>query len=326
MEIIAFPAAEPDALTVREILQTSGGLARGRPIPTGFSPLDDALDGGVRAGDLTVVGGRPGVGKTVAALQAARSAALAGHDALFICYEHQPAQLVGRLLGLEAAEAGDVTEDDRAATRHFAAGEMALADLLAESSRLRAAHSALSAYADRLRIFRGSSAHTGLAEIDELIRRNVIDRGLVVVDYLQKVATHTHETEDERVIHLAEGLKELALSRRLAVVAIVTAAPSGLVSRRVRLHDVRGAVALAYEADVAIMLNEKATAVSKVHLAYDDVRARTFRDVVVFSIEKNRGGPAPVDLEFRKAFADFRFDPHGAYVADRLVDSAMVEE
>ena len=39
------------------------------PISTGFQALDHTLGGGVRAGDLILVGGSPGVGKTIAALQ-----------------------------------------------------------------------------------------------------------------------------------------------------------------------------------------------------------------------------------------------------------------
>ena len=60
-----------------------------RPIPTGFSPLDDILNGGIRAGELLMIGGAFGVGKTIWALQVARNAVLSdpGVRALYICYE-----------------------------------------------------------------------------------------------------------------------------------------------------------------------------------------------------------------------------------------------
>ncbi|MDQ3972925.1 MAG: helicase DnaB, partial [Actinomycetota bacterium] len=80
------------------------------------------------------------------------------------------------------------------------------------------------------------------------------------------------------------------------------------------------------ESDVIILLNDKFQVVSKVHLAYDPVRAETFRRYAVFTIEKNRGGPALLDLEFRKDFASFRFDPLGGYVAERLVDERLYPE
>jgi hypothetical protein len=46
----------------------------------------------------------------------------------------------------------------------------------------------------------------------------------------------------------------------------------------------------------------------------------------VFGIEKNRDGPGLVDLEFRKDFANFRFDSHGSFVAEQLVDDVLFEE
>jgi hypothetical protein len=46
----------------------------------------------------------------------------------------------------------------------------------------------------------------------------------------------------------------------------------------------------------------------------------------VFSIEKNRGGPNLIDLEFRKDFAHFRFEPDGGVVAEKLVSERIDED
>ena len=59
------------------------------------------LHGGIRAQDLVLVGGRPGIGKTVVALQWARWMAMQGQTAIYVCYEHSPHTLLGRLLALE---------------------------------------------------------------------------------------------------------------------------------------------------------------------------------------------------------------------------------
>jgi replicative DNA helicase len=48
------------------------------PIATGYQHLDDQLDGGLERGTLTVIGGRPGTGKTAAALGIARHVAIDG--------------------------------------------------------------------------------------------------------------------------------------------------------------------------------------------------------------------------------------------------------
>jgi replicative DNA helicase len=181
-------------------------------------------------------------------------------------------------------------------------------------------------YAERLWLVQASSAHTALADLE----RMVADRpgtAALFVDYLQKIAVYPEPaTEADRVIRIAEGLKELALTNDVAVVAVAAADHHGLVARRMRLHHLRGSVALAYEADVAIMLNEKATAVSKIHLAYDPMGSEKFRRQVVFTVEKNRGGPAHTDLDFEKDFPNFRFDPHGGFVSEKLIDDIVYEE
>ena len=83
---------------------------------------------------------------------------------------------------------------------------------------------------------------------------------------------------------------------------------------------------LGYEADLVIMLNDKITAVSKRHTAFDTLRADMFRSMTVMSIEKNRNGPSGIDLEHRKDFAHYRFDPMGAVLEEQLIDGVMITE
>ena len=72
-----------------------------------------------------------------------------------------------------------------------------------------------------------------------------------------------------------------------------------------------------------MVLNEKHKAVSRDHLAYDTVKAEKYKQLVVFSVEKNRGGPAMVDLEFRKDFLHYRFEARGSYMAERSIDDRL---
>jgi replicative DNA helicase len=187
------------------------------------------------------------------------------------------------------------------------------------------AYEAIDVYADRLLLLRGSGAHTDLVTIESLVADSAADAGGVVfVDYLQKVAVHPNpQSEAEKVTTVAEGLKDLALSHDVAVVALVAADWDGLRAGRVRLHHLRGSSALAYEADVAIVLKEKHKAVSRDHLAYDTVKAEKYKQLVVFSVEKNRGGPAMADLKFRKDFLHYRFETRGSYMAECSVDDRL---
>jgi replicative DNA helicase len=302
-----------------------------RPTATGFDILDSVLGGGLRAGELLLLGGSPGVGKTIAALQWARNVADRGGRAVFVCYEHEPLTLLVRLLALETGELGgddQVTRSVAAALTDGEAQGRSVAEVLGE---LRGGHDALErlrSYADRLVLVRASGAHTTLDELHTLVRDHHRDgqSTAVFVDYLQKIPVHPEpELESEKVTRTVEGLKDLALEHGVPVVLLSAVDAEGMRSPRLRLYHLRGSSAIAFESDVVVMLNDKEKAVSKVHLTYDPVRARSFRDWTVMSVEKNRGGPNLVDLEFRKDFEHFRFDPAGGLVSEKLVSERLDE-
>lgn len=302
------------------------------PIATGFQPLDRVLGGGLHPGELTLVGGMPGVGKTILALQWARNVASAGGTAIYVCYEHEEAELLVRLLALEMGEtvgSGDPEMERLRASIQAAAlgGGDGLGQVLETEASARRAYERVERYADRLSLLKASGAHHGLAQLEELVTEDRSGPVVLFVDYLQKVAVKPEPPDEaEKVTRIAEGLKDIALTRRVPVVSVVASDREGLKSRRLRLHHFRGSSALAYESDVAIVLNDKFSAVSKVHLAFDPVRAETFKELVVLSVEKNRGGPNLLDLEHRKDFLHFRLDPAGGIVAERLVDERLYAE
>jgi len=91
--------------TLRQLEATELQIPRPTPFASGFHPLDDVLNGGIRAGDLLIIGGKPGQGKTIAAPQWARHMARTGHTAIFACYEHDEVTLLTRLLACELGEA-----------------------------------------------------------------------------------------------------------------------------------------------------------------------------------------------------------------------------
>lgn len=300
------------------------------PLRTGFDLVDRVLDGGLRIHDLVLVGGGPGVGKTVAALQMAREAAEQGRTVIYVSFEHPPAAMLGRLLALElgematpdqAPELGRLRDVVIAAT----AGFRSLDDAIAQEPLLAAAVTRIDAYADRLLLVRGSGTHTDLSSLEGLVRAaDQATGGVLFVDYLQKVAMQPEpQAEAEKVTRVVEGLKELALSNGVTVVAIAASDWDGLETGRMRLHHLRGSSALVYECDIALILNEKHQAVAREHLVYDTVRAESYKQQVVFTVEKNRGGPAMVDIEHRKDFLHYRFDPRGNYLAERLSDDRI---
>lgn len=306
----------------------------GRPVAarswrTGFEPLDTYLGGGLRAGELTLLGGPQGLGKTTLALQMARNIAAAGGSVTYLCFEHGEQELLERLIALEAGllAGGDAIGLTRVrelltSTEPRPGG---LAELLAGVGHGPEAVQAVADYAKRLHLARGTS-QVDVDALPQIVRGAGQDRGVVFVDYLQKVVVPGVPDEAERVTRIVEALKNLALEQDIAVVAIVAADRSGISGGRTRLHHLRGSSALAYEADVALLLNDKYAIVARHHLVYDPTSANRFRNWVVCTIEKNRAGLDQIDLEFRKRFENGLFDPEGSTVAEQLIDDRVYVE
>jgi replicative DNA helicase len=320
-----------DVLRQLDDRMRSGEESDVRTVPTGFDVLDDILGGGLHAGELLLLGGPPGVGKTIAALQWARQLAQEGHTAIFACYEHEPTTLLVRLLGLEVGELGGDERFAQGIVRLLAEGDATgrgIDEVLTEHPIGQQALERIRSYADRLIMVRASGAHTTLDQLGEMMREHRV-RGtttVLFVDYLQKIPMQPEpSTEAEKVTRTVEGLKDLALEHHTPVVLLSAVDAEGMRASRLRLFHLRGSSAIAFESDVVVMMNSKEKAISKVHLTYDAVRARSFRNYVVFSVEKNRGGPNLIDLEYGKDFAHFRFNPEGGVVSEKLVDERLDE-
>jgi replicative DNA helicase len=284
---------------------------------TGMFPLDHVLGGGFRRQDLVMVTGRPGVGKTIMALQWARTIAKHGATAIYVCYEHSAETLLERLIALETA----CDHRERRSPSTPAAGALFSCD------GRREVIERVQGYGERLVFVAASGRRTDIEAIDRLVVEQSGRDTVVFVDYLQKMPARGHDSnEDERTEYLAESLKDLAVTRDVAVVAIAGADKEALAARRMRMRHMRGSTALVYEADVALVLNEKSVAVSKMHLAYDAQRAESAKRSLVVSVEKNRNGAADVDLEFTKEFASFAIDPEGTFLAENLVDDVLYGE
>ena len=98
------PRSALDVLVDLNERVTTGHLAEYQPVPLGFTPLDKTIGTGLRAGELLLIGGAQGTGKTTMALQMARNIASGGQaNVLYICFEHDEAYLMTRLIAMESA-------------------------------------------------------------------------------------------------------------------------------------------------------------------------------------------------------------------------------
>ncbi len=328
---IAPPTTVAGGRTLTDVVLGLEDAAIGMVIPTGFDLFDKVLDGGLRTRDLLLVGGVPGVGKTVLTLQWARNIASAGFKTAYVCYEHDEEALASRLLAVEvgevkASEVGVRSRQTLAVIQDVSLAERRLGDEVEEDPLLRGALEFMSQYSDHLSLIRASGSTTGVEELRE-IAMHLGSGGTLFVDYLQKVPLGDQTwTDAERSIRQAEEMKELAMEYDVAVVAVTAADSSGLNVRRVRPHHLRGAAGLTYEADQIVLLNEKSLSVSKRHSAFDPVQAKQFKRDVVLTIEKNRRGKSGIDLEFTKDFVHFRFQTDGRFVEEQLIDEMLFPE
>lgn len=309
----------------------SGRSAADRLWPTGFSGLDDAIGGGLRAGSLTLLAGPQGLGKSTFALQMARNTARRGRPVVYFSYEHDAEDMTQKLIALEAGE-HDESNMVRINDIRSAYDDLSMSSLEMRLSRIPAGIEALTAvtqYADKLFLHRSTGSRTDLEVITGIATELLQETGippLIVIDYLQKVKSKGID-EEERTTMIVEGLKDLSIDLGAPVVAIAAADKAALGSgSRMRANHLRGSSALAYEADIMLVLNNKYDIVARHHLTYDAVNATRFREWAVLTLEKNRFGRDGVVMEFHTRFDQGRYEGHGATVRETLLGDRITME
>ncbi len=320
----------------------AGQLADYEPIPLGMAPLDRMLGGGLRPGELMLIGGAQGTGKTTMALQMARNIAASGQAyVLYVNFEHDDADMLNRLIAMESAlphlpntkpSSGAVKIQDvrQEVIRSWARAGEEPSDLTT-SPRLKPAIDRIARYGGNLYMLRGSATASTVENLRELIdqhRRASGERRMVlIVDYLQKVPQLPEPaTESEKVTFVVNGLKDIALSEKIPTIAIVAADKEGLKAARLRNHHLRGSSAINYEADVIVILNEKYQIVAKVNIEFNPYQAQRFRDWIIATVEKNRSGADNIDVEYHKHFDFSCFDPTGRPVQEKLIEERLYND
>ena len=186
-----------------EAIGSRGGSMSG--VPTGFADLD-GLTNGLHPGQLIVIAGRPGLGKSTLGLDIARAASVKnGMPSAIFSLEMSKTEITMRLLSAEARvplhhmRSGTMTDDDwaRLARRM---GEVAEAPL----------------YID-------DSPNLTMMEIRSKARRlrQRNDLQLIVIDYLQLMSGNKKaESRQQEVSELSRSLKLLAKELEIPVIAM----------------------------------------------------------------------------------------------------------
>ena len=234
--IVRLHDPSPLTMLMRRIDAAADGAAAPDSVSTGFPSVDRLLGGGVRGGDLVVLGGDVGSGKSALALAFALRAAHAGRSVAFFSGEMAPERSLERALAIEG----------RAAIDDIRRGELddpGRAGVGAAALRLRDGAPALERF--------GPGGVTALADA----LRRTLETRLAVVDPLQALATGARPREEELAAAVLR-LKELAIELGIAVVLtshLPLLAP-GRADARPTLADFGALGAVREHADVVLAL------------------------------------------------------------------------
>jgi replicative DNA helicase len=223
-----------------EAIGAQGGVMTG--VPTGFADLDSLLNG-LHPGQLIVVAGRPGLGKSAASLDFARHAALRhGLASAIFSLEMSKVEIVMRVLSAEA----------RVPLHVLRSGQLSDEDWTKLARRMGEISEAP--------LFLDDTPNMTLMEIRAKARRlrQRHDLKLLVVDYLQLMTSPKRvESRQQEVSELSRGLKLLAKEINCPVIAVaqLNRGPEQRTDKRPQLSDLRESGAIEQDSDVVILLH-----------------------------------------------------------------------
>lgn len=273
----------PLTLLLTRVDAVVDGAAPPDGIPTGYPSLDKLLGGGPRHGDLVVLGGDVGSGKSALALSIALRARAAGHEVELITCESDIPRLLERALAMEGrAPIDNIRQGMLDDTMRASLGSAAL--------RMRDAVPGIS----RISAAREDGGPRDLAERVLALKG---EGELVIIDSLQGVPTGSLP-QDEELAQTVRLLKSAALDAR--VVVLLTAQLPALTrvhpDNRPTLDDFGALGAVKQHADIVLALYRE-----ELYSTAPGQEGAT--DLLVL---KNRNGPtAYVDLYFYKQWLRF---------------------
>lgn len=215
-------------------------------VSTSLPTLDD-LTSGFQPGQLIIIAGRPGMGKSAVALQMARHAAeVSGEHALYVSYEMTKVELLTRMV----AAATEMTPKE-IRRGLFTADQ--LKNLTNERARLA-----------QLPFGVNDRPPTTITGLRSALRREARRRplSLVVVDYIQLMAGSGRENRNQDLSEVSRGLKLLAGELGVPILGLSQlnrgVEVRGTDNYRPRLSDLRDSGSIEQDADIVLFVNRPA--------------------------------------------------------------------
>lgn len=240
-DIRRLPAANGFELASSWITQAEEAAANPglRGLSTGYTDLDAYLRG-MRPGQFIVVAARPSVGKTAFGLNLALAVARSGVGVLFCSLEMGREEIAMRLGSMISGVDHELVLSGTMSAANWDALQRGAEELA------------------RLPIWVDDDATLDVTRIKARARRRLRDGlGLIIVDYLQLVATPDAETRQVAVSALSRGAKIMA--KQLAVPVIALSQMNRDVEKRLSktpvLADIRESGSLEQDADTVLLLS-----------------------------------------------------------------------
>jgi len=213
-------------------------------VPTGLLDLDD-LTSGFHPGELIILAGRPGMGKTALALTIARNAAVEyGFPVGFFSIEMADYQLAMRILCAEAKLDSHLVRTGKLPKDQWQR-------LSLQTGRLSNA-----------KIFIDDSPVLTMMDIRAKARRAKAEHDIqmLIVDYLQLIKGHRAENRQQEITEISRGLKALAKEISVPVIALsqLSRAVEGRTDHKPQLSDLRESGSIEQDADVVLFIYRKA--------------------------------------------------------------------
>lgn len=260
-------------------------------IPTGFSKLDEVLDGGLYEG-LYIVGAISSLGKTTLVLQIADQIAQAGTDVLIFSLEMARTELmsksISRLTLLDVLQ-NDGALQDAKTTRGITTGSKYKYYSDREQELITRAITAYGEYAGNIFIHEGIG-DIGTAKVREEIQKHILFTGkkpVVIIDYIQILApADIRATDKQNTDKAVLELKRISRDFKLPVIG-VSSVNRASYNSKVSMEMLKESGSLEFGSDVIFGLQLKGVGTSGFDV--NTAKNKNPREVELV-ILKNRNG------------------------------------
>lgn len=272
----------------------AGKISLEGKLPLGFATLDSLLRGGLKAGQLFIIGARPAVGKTTFALNVVLNTLLNDLTArvAFASLEQTAPELLTKMVSAVAHQTVPETDVE---LRHLLQTDKKAAQ------KFRAAREKIDT--SRLNIIETCRGIADLAQQLEKIKREQ-GLNLVVIDYLQLIPISGARSRYEGVTEISNTLKRLAKTLRVPVICLAQVNRNNEnANRPPRLSDLRDSGSIEQDADIAALIYEQTNNTEEEkHIAQ--------QKNIIIDVAKNRNGAVyPIALRFSPRLSLFEEYP-----------------